>query len=69
MITRESFRAVWQNKTIKQLEKEILSWQKYFDKHAHAYAWHGKDITPPGELADGDKISILKDILKERAVK
>lgn len=65
-MTEEIYRAAWENKTAKQIEKEILSWRKYMDKHGAAYAWHGSGMTPPGSLADGDKISILKDILKEK---
>lgn len=63
MLTESDYRKVWQTKTVKQLEKEIISWRKYMDKHGAAYCWHGKDITPPGHLADGDKVSVLKEIL------
>ena len=62
----ESYKSHWSGKTTKQVQKELASWQKYVNKHSAAYSWHGKDITPPGKLADGDKITALKEILNER---
>jgi len=53
----------WSNKTKSQLRKEIESWKRYFEKHGKAYGLHGGNMTPPNTLADGDKISILKEIL------
>ena len=63
----ERFKKYWESKTKKQIEKEILSLQKYMDKHGQAYAWHGKGMTPPGSLADGDKMLILREILKQKS--
>ena len=65
-MTAENFHTYWARKTVKQIEKEIQSWRKYMQKHSAAYAWHGKDITPPGELADGDKLCILREILSTK---
>ena len=65
-MTYEDYKKVWSLKTTRQIRKELKSWQRYFDKHSAAYAWHGRDITPPGELADGDKACALKEILRER---
>ncbi len=62
----DNYRSFWEKKTSSQIKQEIKSWQKYFDKHGQAYAFHGSDITPPNTLADGDKVLILKEILKER---
>ena len=63
---REKYGKFWSQKTNKQIEKELASFRKYIDKYSQAYAWHGSDMTPPGCLADGDKIEILKNIIKAR---
>lgn len=59
---REDYKKYWDKKTDKQIEKEIISWRKYMDRYSSAYSWHGSSMTPPGELADGDKLCILKVI-------
>lgn len=61
----ESYKEYWAKKTRKQVEKELASWEKYVNKHSLAYSWHGKAMTPPGALADGDKITALKEILRD----
>lgn len=33
-------------------------------RHTTAYSWHGKSMTPPDSLADGDKLSALRDALE-----
>lgn len=62
----ENYRSFWSKKTTSQIKKEIKSWQRYFDKHGQAYSLHGANMTAPNTLADGSKIMILKEILKER---
>ena len=47
----------------KQIEKELKSMTAYCDKHGASYWWHGFGITPKDSLADGDKISALKELL------
>jgi len=32
-------------------------------RHNAAYNWHGKNMTAPGSLADGDKLSALREAL------
>lgn len=64
--SQENYRSFWSKKTASQIKKEIKSWQRYFDKHGQAYSFHGGDITPPNTLADGSKVLILKEILKEK---
>ncbi len=66
---REKYGRYWSCKTDKQIENELASFRRYVDKHGQAYAWHGAGMTPSGCLADGDKIEILKNILKSRAEK
>lgn len=66
-MTYEEYRDKWAKKTAKQIEKEIKSMRAYMQRHSQAYAWHGKDITPPGSLADGDKLCALRDALKIRS--
>ena len=58
----------WIMKTTKQIKKESESWHKYMNKHSSSYHWHGGQNTPPGELADGDKLGVLREILREREV-
>lgn len=59
------FYKIRKERTKNQLQKELNSWIKYINKPSSlaAYGWHGKDITPPNSLADGDKVSFLKDII------
>ncbi len=68
-MTYEDWKAMWEKKSTARLQKEIRSWEKYMQKHSSAYAWHGKDITPPGCLSDGDKLTALKEIVRERLEK
>lgn len=62
-MTYEQFRDMWARKTVKQIEREIESMRRYMQRHNTAYEWHGKNMTPPGSLADGDKLSALRDAL------
>ena len=62
-----NYRSFWKKKTSSQVKQEIKSWQKYFDKHGQAYSFHGSDITPPNTLADGDKMLILKELIKDKS--
>jgi uncharacterized Zn ribbon protein len=59
------YRRLWEGKTTKQIEKELKSWQRHFAKHEAAYKWH-RNMTATGELSDGDRVRILKDILRGR---
>lgn len=65
-LAETNFLKFWENKSISQIRKEILSWQKHFDKHSKAYTWHKSDMHIPGTLSDGDKITFLKEILEKR---
>jgi hypothetical protein len=38
------------------------------DKHVRSYEWHGSSMTPVGSLADGDKVLILREILREKEI-
>lgn len=62
----EVYKATWRDKTSLQITRELDSWRRRIDRHSSAYALHGKDMTPPGTLADGDKVSALKEVLAER---
>lgn len=63
-MTYEEFRDKWAGKSIKAIEKEIASWRSYMQKQTQAYAWHGKGITPPGSIPDGDKLNALREALE-----
>lgn len=62
----DRYRDHWSAKTIKQIEREIESMRRYMQKHNSAYEWHGKAMTAPGSLADGDKLSALREALEIR---
>lgn len=62
-MTYEQYRDLWAAKTIKQIEREIESMRAYMQRHTQAYAWHGKNMTPPGSLADGDRLMALREAL------
>lgn len=64
----EAYKTTWAEKTSKQVAKELKSMRAYVDRHSAAYAWHGKNMTPPGVCPDGDKITALREILDERGV-
>lgn len=61
----KAYLAAWNVKTTKQVEKELASMRKYVQRHSAHYTWHGANV-PPGGLADGDKILILREILRNR---
>lgn len=60
----DEYRDLWLRKTVKQIECEIESMRKYMQRHSQAYAWHGKNMTAPGSLADGDKLLALREALR-----
>lgn len=64
--TFDEYKSHWEGKTEQQLEKEISSWRKHMAKHSAAYQWHGENLTAPGELSDGTRLCILKDVLREK---
>ncbi len=59
----EQFRKTWSKKTVRQLEKEIDSWQRYMQKHSGSYGWVE---TNPNEMNDSDKLTILREIHSEK---
>ena len=63
--TWKRYLAAWNAKTTKQVEKELASMRKYMDRSSKHYALHGAN-TPPGGIADGDKVLILQEILRDR---
>lgn len=67
-MAEKRFRTIHERKTENQIKKEIVSLQKYMERHSRAYHWHGAGMTPPGCLADGDKMLILKEILSEKRI-
>jgi len=62
-MTYEQFRDLWAGRTVKQIEREIESMRRYMQRHSAAYNWHGKNMTAPGALADGDKLMALREAL------
>jgi delta-aminolevulinic acid dehydratase/porphobilinogen synthase len=42
--------------------------RKYVKKFSQSSSWHGKDMVPPGSMADGDKITALRELLIEKVV-
>lgn len=55
----------WNAKTTKQVGRELASMRRYVQRNSSHYSWHGANV-PPGGIADGDKVLILCEILKER---
>ena len=62
-MTYEQFRDLWAGRTVKQIEREIESMRRYMQRHNAAYNWHGKNMTTPCSLADGDKLMALREAL------
>ncbi len=62
----DDYHHLWLSRTTKQIQKEVKSWRSYMQKNNAAYNLHGADMTPPGGLADGSKLTILRDILRAR---
>lgn len=60
----DEYRDMWLKKTAKQIEREIESLRKYMQRHNSAYAWHGNSMTPPGHMADGDRLLALREALR-----
>lgn len=58
----ERYRAAWELKTIKQIEKEIRSYRMYFEKHKDSF-FHE---CHPDSLSDGNRMIILKDLLRDK---
>lgn len=62
----DKYRDYWSARTVKQIEREIESMRRYMQRHNAAYVWHGNAMTAPGSLADGDKLSALREALEIR---
>jgi delta-aminolevulinic acid dehydratase/porphobilinogen synthase len=64
----EKYKEAWRIKTYKQIANELESMRKYVKKFSQSSSWHGKDMVPPGSMADGDKITALRELLIEKVV-
>lgn len=62
-MTYDEYRDMWAKKTAKQIEREIESMRRYMQRYNAAYNWHGKNMTAPGEMADGDRLNALREAL------
>ena len=62
MNASERFRRSWSAKTIAQVEKEIKSFRRYFEKHKDSFFQE----SAPESLSDGQQFNILRDILEEK---
>lgn len=58
----DRYREVWSRKTIKQIEKEIESFRRYFARHKDCF-FHKSS---PTSLSDGQQFNILRDVLEEK---
>lgn len=58
----DRYREIWSRKTIKQIEKELDSYRRYLARHKDCFF---KECAPDS-LSDGDRIVILKDLLREK---
>jgi len=58
----DRYREVWARKTIKQVEGEGDSYHKYLARHKDSFF---KECAPDS-LSDGNRIVILKDLLREK---
>lgn len=54
------YRRVWENKSRKQVERELASYQRHLDKHKDTFFQQ----SAPGEMTDGDRVMVLKEILE-----
>ena len=66
-MTFDEYRDMWAKKTAKTIEREIESMRRYMQRHNAAYNWHGRSMTAPGSLADGDRLSALREALATKA--
>jgi hypothetical protein len=64
----EKYKEAWRIKTYKQIANELESMRKYVKKFSQSSSWHAKDMVPPGSMADGDKITALRELLIEKVV-
>lgn len=62
MSAADRYRGIWSRKTIKQIEKELDSYHKYLARHKDSFF---KECAPDS-LSDGNRIVILRDLLREK---
>lgn len=60
-----AYRHIWEAEPTSKVQAELDSWTAHFAKHEGHYSFH-KRTTHPDELTDGERVMILKDILRER---
>jgi hypothetical protein len=60
------YRSFWEKKTYHQIQNEVDSMHKYMNKHNSAYHWHGANSTSPDEMADGDRMLVLRELLSKK---
>ena len=65
LTAEDRYRAHWSAKTPKQVQRELDSMRRYVQRNSSSYAWHGANNAAPGSLTDGDKINILREILRD----
>lgn len=59
----DAYRKQWEAKTKRQVEKELESYQRYLAKHRDTFFKQ----SAPGELTDGDRVFILKEVLSAKS--
>lgn len=55
----DAYEKLWSSKTKAQVEKELASYRKYLSRHKDSFFKE----SAPSELSDGDRITILREIL------
>lgn len=61
-----AYRNIWEAEPTSKVERELKSWQAHFARNEGHYSFHGS-TAHPDELADGERVMVLKDILRSRA--
>lgn len=57
------YKAQWSKKTLKQVMKELESYQAYLARHPDRHFQQAA----PDEMTDGDRIIALKDVIREKS--
>jgi hypothetical protein len=61
----QEYKKIMSKLTDKQLQKEVYSYRRYFDKNSKMFAWRDYN---PDDFLQSDKLIILRELLEERGL-
>jgi beta-mannanase len=60
---RADYKKIVSKLTDKQIQKEVLSYRRYFETHSQMFTWGNFN---PSDFTQADKLSVLRELYKTK---